>query len=80
MIKYVKIIYLRIGCKAILLILAIINGVIRETVYAPKIGELPAHQISSVMFMGIIVLITYIFIKLINIEATNSQYILLGIM
>jgi len=69
-----------LGAWVILLILAIINAVIRETVYAPKIGELPAHQISSIVFICVIFLFTYIFLKIVNIEATGTQYLMLGIM
>ena len=51
-----------LGAWVVLLILAILNAVIRETIYAPKIGELPAHQISSIIFICIIFLFTYILV------------------
>ncbi|PLW79822.1 hypothetical protein C0585_05770 [Candidatus Woesearchaeota archaeon] len=58
-------------------ILAIINGTIRDTTYGKKIDELFAHQISTIIFSIVIILVTYIFIKLTS--PTSYQSIWIGI-
>lgn len=34
-----------------LVILAIVNGILREKVYAPRLSELSAHQLSTLIFL-----------------------------
>lgn len=42
---------------------AIVNGVIRETVYDQYLDELPSHQISTVILAVSFVLFSYVFLK-----------------
>lgn len=67
------------GIWFILVIFAILNGAIRNAVYKPKLGELPAHQISTVIMVCIILLVVYLFIKKIKIDFTKTDLILIGV-
>jgi multisubunit Na+/H+ antiporter MnhB subunit len=48
---------------ALLALLAIINGSVRNAAYKPAIGDLRAHQLSSVIFVGVVLLVTYLFLR-----------------
>ena len=56
--------------------LAILNGLIRNSVYGPMVGELAAHQISTIIFCLIILLVTLIFVK--TIKPEDSELIWIG--
>ncbi len=47
----------------VLAVCMILNGTIRELLYAPVVGSYPAHVISSLIGIAIIAGVTYIFIK-----------------
>lgn len=61
----------------ILAILALLNGWFRNQ-YKKNLGELMAHQLSTIMFTGIVFFITYFFVKFSRISAI-SDLILTGI-
>lgn len=50
-----------VGLWFILVILAIINGVLRNEVYGPKMDELTAHQISTVIGIALFFVAIYVF-------------------
>lgn len=60
-----------------LVVLAIVNGAIRENVYGPYMSELSAHQLSTLIVL--ILFSTYIFVMtgIFKIQSTN-QSILIG--
>jgi hypothetical protein len=43
--------------------LAIVNGILRNAVYRPVVGDLLAHHLSSVIFMTVILIVTYLFLR-----------------
>lgn len=62
-----------------MVVLAILNAVIRETIYKPFVGELPAHQISTIT--GIIIFGFYMWIVFRKWKISNvKQSFLIGIM
>ena len=50
-----KIILYSLGVWFIFIVLAIVNGAVREKFYSPKVGELKGHQISTFIFICIII-------------------------
>lgn len=46
-----KFIVVTIGTWLLFMVLAIINAVIRNGVYNPAVGDLAAHQISTITFI-----------------------------
>lgn len=44
-------------------LLATANGVVRNAVYKPAVGDLVAHQISTLIFVAVVFLVTYLFLK-----------------
>ncbi|MCU0640803.1 MAG: hypothetical protein MUC35_01800 [Candidatus Margulisbacteria bacterium] len=48
----------------ILALVAIINGSVRNFAYRPLVGELPAHQISTVTFCLLLLSVVYLFVRM----------------
>lgn len=64
----------------IIVILAIFNGFVKEKFYKPLIGELRAHQISSIMFIIVIFAVSFLFIKTNEYPTSANQYLLVGLL
>jgi len=59
--------------------IAIINGIIRNSVYLPYVGELTAHQISTVTASLAIVLVSYFMLGSKVEKVSNSRLLFLGL-
>ncbi|HEY92240.1 MAG TPA: hypothetical protein G4O17_00645 [Dehalococcoidia bacterium] len=66
------------GVWVIFGILATINGVIRNKFYTPKIGEYPAHVISTVIAIFFIIIGTYLFVRFVKIDYSSIDLLLIG--
>ena len=73
-----KLIIITLGVWFIFVILAIINGGIRDRYYKPYVGDLTAHQISTIIFIIAILIITYLILKFSNLQLSNSQALITG--
>jgi len=60
------------------MVLAIINAGIRNGVYKPVVGDLAAHQISSVIFMAVILVLTYAILRFSNLGLSDSEAFFMG--
>ncbi|MEZ5336414.1 MAG: hypothetical protein R2741_14885 [Methanolobus sp.] len=69
-----------LGAWFILVILAIINGIIRTSCYSGKIGELAAHQLSTVIFCIVILLFSYVFFRYSGVRGESRDYVYVGVM
>jgi len=67
-----------LGVWVIFGVLAIINGVIRNSFYAPRIGEYPAHVISTIIGICFVVVGSYMFLRLLQIDYSNVDLLLVG--
>ena len=67
-----------IGTWFIFMILAIINAGIRNEVYKPVVGDLVAHQISTIIFIILILVVTFLVLKISKIKLNNFQTIIMG--
>ena len=59
-------------------ILAIINGEIRNKVYAPKIGEYPGHVISTIIAICFVAVGTYLLLRFMGIDYSSIDLLLIG--
>jgi len=73
-----KILAFTIGTWFLFMIAAILNAAVREGVYKSIIGELRAHQLSTIIFITVILLITYLILKFAGIQLTDQQALLIG--
>jgi hypothetical protein len=69
-----------IGIWLIIVVIAIANGTFRNAVISPKLGDYMGHVISTFILCGIILGITYLFLKFIKIEYNKLDLIIIGIM
>ncbi len=64
----------------ILVVIAVINGLVREKLVKPKTGDLIARQISCFTFILALLVATYVFLKAINLNSAPSEYLYLGLL
>lgn len=58
-----KLFFKTIALWFLLAILAIVNGLVRNYLYKPMVGDLIAHQISTLIFILVIFIVTYFSFK-----------------
>jgi hypothetical protein len=74
-----KLIIITVGTWFLFMVLAIINAILRNEVYKPIIGDLRAHQLSTIIFMALILIVTYLVLRFFNLKLSIQQSILIGI-
>lgn len=67
-----------VGLWFVFMVIAIINAIIRNSLYKPVIGDLAAHQISSITFIVAILVVTYLGMSLTNIQLTDLESVYTG--
>ncbi|MBW1972603.1 MAG: hypothetical protein JRI44_07180 [Deltaproteobacteria bacterium] len=67
-----------LGVWFIFVVIAILNGVFRESFITPKIGEKIGHVISTIIFICFILIGTYLFISNLKINYTKMDLLLIG--
>ena len=60
------------------MVLAIINGTVRNKVYKPVVGDLTAHQISTAIFVTLIFVVTYLILQVTCLVLTDFSAIVMG--
>lgn len=73
-----KIIIFTIGTWLLFMVIAIINAILRNTVYKPLIGELRAHQLGTIIFVTLILLSTYVIIRVLNLRLSTNESFIIG--
>jgi len=72
-------IFIRVFCMwFVFVILAIINGVFRNSVITPNMGEYAGHVISTIILSSSILIGTFLFLKNIKIEYTGTNLLSIG--
>lgn len=73
-----KFIAIMIGTWFLFMIFAIINAGLRNGIYKPIIGDLRAHQLSTIIFVAIILIITYLVFKFSNLRLNTQEAFIIG--
>ena len=73
-----KILLYALGIWAIFLVLAIVNGIVRESIYAPRLGEDLGHAVSSIIAIIYILAITYWFTDSIKADVIGTDLLWIG--
>ena len=60
--------------------IAVLNGVFRNAVIAPRLGDYLGHVVSSVILSCIILIVTCIFISNLTIACTTADLLLIGLL
>ena len=58
--------------------LAILNAGIRNTLYKPYLGDPIAHQISTIIFITLIIIVTYGILRISNLHLTDTETLTIG--
>ncbi len=61
-----------------LVVVAILNGTLRNYTYTRVVGEHAAHVISSVILVGVFLLITYAFLASVKVDYRNLDLLVVG--
>jgi hypothetical protein len=69
-----------IGVWVLMVFLAIINGILRNEVYGPKMEELPAHQISTITLIIMFLVVMYIFFSRTTADYTQKDLAAIGVL
>ncbi|MBU7033408.1 MAG: hypothetical protein HXS53_12825 [Theionarchaea archaeon] len=76
-----KEIYLQaLGIWIVMVFLAIINGTLRNNVYGPKMTELLAHQLSTVIYIAIFILMLFLFFSRTSTPYSQKDLVMIGIL
>jgi hypothetical protein len=73
-----RFVIITIGAWFLFMVLAIINAGIRNGVYKPVVGDLAAHQISSITFMVVILVVTFVILRFSNLELGDYEALFMG--
>jgi len=73
-----KIFLYALGIWVIFVILAILNGTLKNTFITPKVGEYAGHVISTIILICVILIVIYLFISNMKISYTNADLLLVG--
>jgi hypothetical protein len=75
-----KVIYLQaLGIWVVMLIFAIINGILRNEIYGPKVHELLAHQLSTIIYIAVFILVMLLLFSQTTAPYSHKDLILIGI-
>ena len=73
-----EIILITIGLWLVFGILAILNAIIRNQLYRPYFGDLRAHQASSLIFIIIILVVTFFTFRLFDLNLNDIDALEIG--
>jgi uncharacterized membrane protein (DUF441 family) len=60
-------------------IFAIINGTLRNQVYGPKMAELFAHQLSTLIYIAIFIIVLVLFFSRTTVPYVRKDLVMIGI-
>lgn len=60
-------------------VFAIINGTIRQFVYLDLLGDLSAHQLSTIIFVFVMLLIMHVFFNKLNLDYKKKDLVNIGL-
>ena len=75
-----KILLYALGIWVVFLILAIVNAIVRESIYAPRLGEDLGHAVSSIIAIIYTLAITYWFTDRIKADVIGTDLLWIGVL
>jgi hypothetical protein len=69
-----------VGVWLVLMVLAILNGVLRNATYARALGEYAGHVLSSLILIAVVFVVTYAFLRLVRIDYGLGDLLVVGAM
>ena len=69
---------LPLGVWVVMAVLAVANGIFRETVVIPRTGEYPGHVLSTLLLVTLILLVSWLFFGWTSVEYTLAELLVIG--
>jgi len=66
------------GAWLVFVVIAILNAAFRNKVYKPVVGDLAAHQISTIVFVSLIFVVTYLILQVSDLQLTDFSALVMG--
>lgn len=66
------------GVWLVLTVLAVLNGILRNATYARVVGEYAGHVLSSLIFIGVVFAVTYVFLRLVRLDYGLADLLVVG--
>jgi hypothetical protein len=73
-----KFVIVMIGTWFLFMVLAIINASLRNEIYKPFLGEIRAHQLSTVIFIAMILITSYLVLRISNVQLNTQDAFIMG--
>jgi hypothetical protein len=67
-----------VGAWLVLTVLAILNGVLRDATYGNALGEYAGHVLSSLIFVAVVLAVTYVFLRLVRLDYGLGDLLVVG--
>lgn len=67
-----------LGVWVLMALVAVINGVLRETVLIPRIGAYPGHVLSTAVLVVVILGITAVYFRRVSVEYRRLELLVIG--
>jgi len=67
-----------VGAWLVLMVLAILNGALRNATYARALGEYAGHVLSSLLFVAVVFAVTYAFLRLARVDYGPGDLLVVG--
>lgn len=69
---------LPLGVWVVMAVLAVANGVFRETALIPQIGEYPGHVVSTLLLVAVILLVSWLFFGWTSVQYGQVELLAIG--
>jgi hypothetical protein len=67
-----------VGVWVILTVLAVLNGILRNYTYGLLMGEQTAHILSSLILVGVVFAVAYVFLRLVRLDYNFGDLLVVG--
>lgn len=69
-----------LGLWAVMAVVAVLNGVFRESVLIPQIGSSIGHVVSTALLIGVILILSSVYFGKSSVDYTQAELLLIGVM
>ena len=68
-----------LGLWVVMAVVAVVNGIFRETMLIPRVGDYTGHVISTVLLIAAILVLSYLYFTRSAIDYTRAELLLVGV-
>jgi hypothetical protein len=69
-----------LGVWVLMAVVAVANGGFREVILIPRVGEYVGHVLSTMLLVGAILVISFLYFRWISIAYTQAELLLVGVL